>query len=195
MSKKYLFFDIESIDRRSKFIATFGYVLVDSNFNVLVKEDILINPDVEEYDWYVLKNIFHYTREDAVNSPKFSYFYDKINELLTDSNIVNMGYAIINDLDYLRNDYHRMGREYNNLEGYDVQVFYKKLNNLENGMKLFNLARTFGIDVTGYIEHKSDDDAMVSMLITKHYCEKFNLSIDEFVNKFEISVRPTKLKM
>ena len=31
------------------------YVLTDDKFNVLEKEDILINPDVIEYDWYAIE--------------------------------------------------------------------------------------------------------------------------------------------
>lgn len=74
MSKKYLFFDIESIDRKSRFICTFGYVLIDENFNIIESDDILINPNVIEYDWYVLKNMFYYTKEDALASPTFEHF-------------------------------------------------------------------------------------------------------------------------
>lgn len=194
MSKKYLFFDIESIDRKSRFTCTFGYVLTDDKFNVLAKEDILINPDVIEYDWYVLKNMFYYTKEDAITSPKFDYFYNKINTLLDSEDIVVMGYAIVNDLDYLRNDYERLGYDYSHLQGYDIQIFYKLLNSQINGMKLFTLAKSFGVDVSKFIEHKSDDDAEVSMLIAKYYCESINLSIDEFIDKFDIKVTPSKRK-
>ena len=40
---RYLFFDIECSD--GTHICTFGYVLTDSNFNVLDKQDLLINPE------------------------------------------------------------------------------------------------------------------------------------------------------
>ena len=39
----YLFFDIECSDGRH--MCSFGYVLTDSNFAILKKEDILINPE------------------------------------------------------------------------------------------------------------------------------------------------------
>lgn len=194
MSKKYLFFDIESIDRKSKYICTFGYVLTDENFNVLDKKDIIINPDVVEYDWYVLKNMFYYTKEDAVSSPIFSDVYKEIDALINSSDIVVLGYAITNDLDYLRNDYERAGLDYSFLSGFDIQTFYKKINGLENGLKLFKLANVFGIDTSKFIEHKSDDDAFVSMLIAKHYCDVLNLSLDEFIAKYDIKVFPSKRK-
>lgn len=195
MDKKYLFFDIESIDRKSRFTCTFGYVLVDEKFNILESDDILINPDVVEYDWYVLKNMFYYTKEDAVASPTFVHFFERINSLVTSPDIVVMGYAIANDLDYLRNDYDRLGVGTEELKGYDIQLFYKEHNSLINGAKLFYLAKSFGIDTSGYAEHKSSDDAIVSMLITKHYCESMNLSLAEFINKYNILVRPSKRKI
>ena len=195
MSKKYLFFDIESIDRKSRYTCSFGFVLTDDKFNVILKDDILINPMVEEYDWYVLKNMFYYTKEDALSSPSFAEVFDRINNLVDAEDIVVMGYAIGNDLDYLRNDYDRLGYDTSSLYGYDIQLFYKQLNSQINGMKLFNLAKSFGIDVSGYNEHKSDDDAEVSMLIAKHYCESMNLTIDEFIDKYDILVRPSVRKV
>jgi DNA polymerase III alpha subunit (gram-positive type) len=195
MGKKYLFFDIESIDRRSKYICTFGYVLTDEKFNILHKEDMLINPDVIEYDWYVLKTMFHYTKETAISSPTFAEVFDKISGLVENDDIVVMGYAIVNDLDYLRNDYDRLGYDTSRLYGYDIQLFYKQINSLINGMKLFNLAKSFGIDTSKYIEHKSDDDAEVSMLIAKHYCDTMNLTIEEFISKYDILVRPSARKV
>jgi DNA polymerase III alpha subunit (gram-positive type) len=195
MGKKYLFFDIESIDRKSKFTCTFGYVLVDEKFNIIESDDILINPDVIEYDWYVLKNMFYYTKEDAVASPTFSHFFEKIDSLVCSPDVVVMGYAIANDLDFLRNDYERLGKSSDKLCGYDIQLFYKELNNLANGAKLFYLAKSFGIDVSKFAEHKSSDDAYVSLLIAKHYCESLDLSLDEFVSKYDILVYPPKKKV
>lgn len=195
MNKKYLFFDIESIDRKSRFTCTFGYVLVDEKFNILESDDILINPNVIEYDWYVLKNMFYYTKEDALASPTFEHFFERINLLVSSPDIVVMGYAIANDLDYLRNDYDRLGVSTEELKGYDIQLFYKEHNSLINGAKLFYLAKSFGIDTSGYVEHKSSDDACVSMLIAKHYCESMNLSLSEFIDKYNILVRPSKRKI
>ena len=195
MGKKYLFFDIESIDRKSRYTCTFGYVLTDEKFNIIDKDDILINPDVIEYDWYVLKNMFYYTKEDAIDSPTFAGVFDRINALVDNDDIVVMGYAIANDLDYLRNDYDRLCLDISRLYGYDIQLFYKHLNQQINGMKLFSLAKSLGIDVTNYIEHKSDDDAAVSMLIAKYYCENMNITIDEFIDKYDILVKPSIRKV
>ena len=58
---KYLFFDIDCAncnDRRGK-IYSFGYIIADEGLNVIESEkDIVMNPDVDKWDWYVLKNIF-----------------------------------------------------------------------------------------------------------------------------------------
>ena len=94
MNKKYLFFDIESIDRKSRYTCTFGYLLVDSNFNIIEKDDILINPNVIEYDWYVLKNMFYYTKEDAVVSPSFYENFNIDPEAYEDISITTLPFSV-----------------------------------------------------------------------------------------------------
>lgn len=50
--KKYVFYDSESIDIKHKYSFTFGYVVTDENFNVIMpKEDIVFNPDIPKQDW------------------------------------------------------------------------------------------------------------------------------------------------
>ena len=63
---KYLFFDIECANRdetgRNQ-IYSFGYLLTDENLNVIETEkDIVINPDVEQWDWYVVKHMLAYPK-------------------------------------------------------------------------------------------------------------------------------------
>ena len=50
--KKYVFYDSESIDIKHKYSFTFGYVVTDENFNVIMpREDIVFNPDIPKQDW------------------------------------------------------------------------------------------------------------------------------------------------
>ena len=69
----YLFFDIECAD--GTHMCSFGYVLVDEKFNILEKDDILINPKCafrlgrDEFDHKIRTN-----RTKPVSpSPKFPY--------------------------------------------------------------------------------------------------------------------------
>ena len=56
MSETYLFFDIESANcyGGEGHICSFGYVICDSDFNVLEMDDIVMNPEAP-FDWYLTK--------------------------------------------------------------------------------------------------------------------------------------------
>jgi hypothetical protein len=63
---KYLFFDIECANRDStgrNQIYSFGYILADENMHILEREkDILINPNVKQWDRNVVKEILAYPK-------------------------------------------------------------------------------------------------------------------------------------
>ena len=72
----FLFFDIECANCFGGVgkIFSFGYVLTDEHFNILERDDILMNPDVTRWDWYVIKNMVAYDRSISPrsrNSPNF----------------------------------------------------------------------------------------------------------------------------
>ena len=54
MDKSYLFFDIECancFDGVGK-MCSFGYVLVNEEFEILDEDDVVMNPEAE-FDWYL----------------------------------------------------------------------------------------------------------------------------------------------
>ena len=66
----YLFFDIEcaSVNKTVAKICVFGYCLADENFNVIEKEDLLINPHGE----------FHLTDRRGEKGLVLPYSYETI---------------------------------------------------------------------------------------------------------------------
>lgn len=63
----------------------------------------------------------------------------------------------------------------------DVQTIHKDYNNLINPFSTEKLVEELNLDVNKYVPHKSDDDAEVSMLVTKNFakswgCRLINLS-------------------
>lgn len=83
---KYVYFDIEcasNIDGKAK-ICSLGYVVTDSSFNILEKDDLVINPNIERKDYsaYVMNNIVKYTIEELESKQNFPFFYEKIKHLL-----------------------------------------------------------------------------------------------------------------
>lgn len=83
---KYLFFDCEfanCYDSKEK-ICEFGYVMVDENFKVLYKDNIIINPNIKpnEWDWYALRKILTRKREEYENKLFFPAYHKKIVALI-----------------------------------------------------------------------------------------------------------------
>ena len=50
---KYLFFDLEYASQKggTSKICEFGYVVTDENFNILEKDNLIINPNIYRYEW------------------------------------------------------------------------------------------------------------------------------------------------
>ena len=103
---KYLFFDIECsvVSKNAAKICAFGYCLVDEQFHILDKQDILINPkgnfhltDRKGEQGIVLP----YKYEDFKTFPTFPALADKIYALLQAEDRLVDGHASMNDVKYL----------------------------------------------------------------------------------------------
>ena len=103
---KYLFFDIEcaGVFKNVAKICAFGYCLVDEQFHILEKEDLLINPqghfhltDRKGEQGLVLP----YKYDDFKKYPTFVERADKIYALLQDKDTLVVGHAVMNDVKYL----------------------------------------------------------------------------------------------
>ena len=139
---KYVFFDIECacVYKSVAKICAFGYVVADEKFNVLEREEILLNP----------KGKFHltdrkggqgivlpYEYEDFKKYPIFPAVYKKIKALLEDKESMVCGHATINDVNYLNLETRRFKLPSFQFRFYDTQFFYM---NCEN-----SYSRQFGL--------------------------------------------------
>lgn len=184
---RYLFFDIECSEGKS--MCSFGYVLTDEKFNVLEKEDILMNPEA----------IFHtgawgkknreafpgiemaYPKEVFLKNPTFPARYEKIKSLIEYKDQTVIGFSHKNDTVFLDTACKRYNLPSIDYDFVDVQTIHKDYNNLVNPFSTEKLVEELNLDVNEYVPHKSDDDAAVSMLVTKSFCEKEGLSLNELV--------------
>ena len=103
---KYVFFDIECacVYKNTAKMCAFGYVVTDGKFQVIEREDILLNPkgkfhltDRKGREGLVLP----YEYEDFKKYPVFSAEYPRIKALLEDKDAVVLGHATVNDVNYL----------------------------------------------------------------------------------------------
>lgn len=134
----YLFFDIESAHGNfSKgAMCSFGYVLCNDNYDILEQDDILINPELEKWDWYVVKNILPYSKDVYNSMSSFPKSYERIKTLLTRPNTMIINHGIENDVFITSSTIRRYKLEQFDYHFYDTALFYKKYRNTKGTLSL-----------------------------------------------------------
>lgn len=186
----YLYFDIECCD--GKHICSFGYVITDENFNILEKKDIVINPQWRfklGRDGFDPRINLAYTESTFQKQKTFNYYYEDIKDLLTRSNQILLGHSITADIQYLKIACERYGCDNIDLEIYDTQDFYYQLNKKYKTRSLDNIVNDLGIDISNLQEHKSCDDAEISMLVAKEICDKLSITLSDLLELCDKSKR------
>lgn len=193
----YLYFDIECCD--GKHICSFGYVITDENFKILEKKDILINPQCKfklGRAGFDPRINLAYSESTFQKQKTFKYYYEEIKNLLTRSNLTLLGHSITSDIQYLKIACEKYRRDNFNFEVYDTQDFYYQLNKKYKNRSLDNIVKDLEIDISNLQEHKSCDDAEISMLVTKEICNRLNITLNELLKLCEGSkVNSSKKKL
>ena len=167
---KILFFDMEFANGKVPgSIYSIGYLVTDENFEILQEPtDLLINPDCE-WNEYVEQNILAYPREQVEAAPKFPMVYDEVAELFEDVDFA-VGFAVNNDVRALRK----------NCERYDLSQIRYSAFDTERLCRLMDEhreARGLGGCYTAWCgeapanQHRSDGDALATMLLFRKICE------------------------
>ncbi|MCM1437865.1 MAG: exonuclease domain-containing protein [Roseburia sp.] len=171
-----LFFDIEcaSVYKTTAKICAFGYVLCDEKFNIIKKEDILINP----------KGKFHltdgrgehglvlpYEYSEFKKYPVFPQVYGRIRDLLEDKNNLVFGHATINDVNYLDLETRRFRLPPFNFYFSDSQLMYMTaVNDFSRQFGLEYITKDLQVEFT---PHRAADDAYATMRVTEALCRKY----------------------
>lgn len=177
-----LFFDIEcaSVYKTTAKICAFGYVLCDEHFNIIEKEDILINP----------KGKFHltdgrgehglvlpYEYGEFKKYPVFPQVYDRIRKLLEDKDNLVFGHATLNDVNYLDLETKRFHLPPFDFTFSDSQLMY--MTSIADFSRQFALQYiTKDLDVE-FTPHRAADDAYATMRVTEALCKKHGCSCAE----------------
>lgn len=183
----YLFFDCECancFDGEGK-ICSLGYVLTDDDFNIIEKDDVLINPKCE-FDWYILnpKNPCHlaYSKDEFRAHPDFESYYKDIKKLFTSGNRKIFGFSVDGDVSFINTACERAGVNYIQFSALDLQPVLNEV--YQNKMKLSLWCQYLHIDTSSYTAHRSVDDAEMTMLCCKAMCKKLGITGDELYEKF-----------
>ena len=185
---RILAYDVESCtgNTRDGSLCSFGYVLTDENFNVIKKEDILINPLPKKFRLGRKGEEPHiklsYTEDEFRASPRFDLAYEKIASLFTKDTLV-IGFAISNDLAYLNDACKHYGKKIINFNYFDIQQIMSFIHTDMKNASLISYAKQYGLE---FIEHRSDEDAYATLLLYKFACEKLKITSKELINYYGI---------
>jgi DNA polymerase III epsilon subunit-like protein len=183
-------------------ICAFGYCLTDEQFNIIEKEDLLINP----------KGKFHltdrkgktglvlpYDYQDFKNYPDFPQVFPRIRKILEGKNKLVFGHATNNDIKYLNLETKRFSLPPFEFAFYDTQLLYMSMiGAFEKQLGLESVAQALNVDFTperaeetaDFAPHRAVDDAYVTMRIAQEMCKKEGLFLGELLQKYD--VRPGK---
>ncbi len=192
----YVFFDVECANclKGEGKICSLGYVKTDSDFNVMKKKDILINPDAP----FLLGNaaqgkgiklaypLFRFKWADT-----FPSYYEEIKKLLENEDNMVFGFSVGQDVSYLSYTCSRYQLPQLDFPFYDIQLFEKKMRGEKNIRGLDSLIEEFQLDK--YTLHRSDDDALMTLEVFKKLLEISNLTVEEGLEKYPC--RDTSLEL
>lgn len=178
----YLFFDIECADGHR--ICSFGYVLVDERFCILQKEDRLVNPHcpfrLGRYSEGPSIELA-YSKDEFYASPDFAERYGGIAELFGVSDRMFFGHSVASDITFLADACKKYNKKRLKFDAFDTQTLYAKHDPERRIRSLETITEELGIDTNGLAEHKSCDDAEMTMLVAKRLCENLGCSLAELV--------------
>lgn len=180
---KYLSFDIECADGGKATICSFGYVIADEQFNVLKKEDIVMNPDGK----FFLEGRagrpdvkLAYSKDRFERAPKFPYFYERIKALLENEEYTVVGHSVSDDVAYLNKACKRYKLPALKFSYFDTQRFYREVTGERRSISLENAMLSLGIE-RGVQYHRSDEDALATLLVLQKLLEQKGTSLAGYV--------------
>ena len=188
---KYLFFDIECsvVSKNAAKICAFGYCLTDEKFNILEKEDILINPqggfhltDRKGTQGLVLP----YEYSNFKKYPTFPQLAERIYALLHDKDTLVAGHATMNDVKYLNLESKRFNLPSFHFAFTDTQfVYMNRKGDFSRQFGLGAIAEELGVEFTA---HCAVDDAYATMKVAEAMCKEEGLTFLQLLEKYEMTL-------
>ena len=186
MSRSYLFFDIECancFDGNGK-MCSFGYVITDDQFNILDSQDVVMNPEAE-FDWYLFskKNecALAYSKDYFRMQHNFEAYHTGIKKLMEAPERKILGFSVSNDIGFLLYATERYDLTPINYSAFDMETIINQAKNEKKGLKAW--CEYYKIDLSKLTAHNSRDDAMMTMLLAKAFCEEQNTDIESLLQK------------
>lgn len=183
----YLIFDLETGDSQSGLggICSFGYVLCNDNLEIIKSKDIIINPELLKWDWYALKKILPYDKEEYESKEPFNVAYKEIKKLFEIDDLYVVNHAIENDIRMIIQTCRRYKISFIDFKYLDSSELYKKIKNRKHIDSLDTISMEV-CETEKRKKHSSLDDALRVHTILKKICENESLSLGELFKKYNI---------
>lgn len=188
MDKTYLFFDIECANCFGGVgkMCSFGYVLINEDWEILDEDDVVMNPEAE-FDWYLFDPKhgckLAYSKDYFRSKHNFESYYSPIKKLIEASGRKVFGFSIKNDMGFLQSACERYNLPSINYAAYDVATIIDNANDVKNGKGLEEWCKIYKVSVENLKAHKSVDDAKMTMLLLKAFCETNEETLDSIIEK------------
>ncbi|MBQ8433803.1 MAG: hypothetical protein IJX23_03235 [Clostridia bacterium] len=186
---KYLAFDIEAANGyKLSSICSIGIVIADEQFNILSRQNVWINPKTKYNLNGTRKNVgidLHLDKKLLDSSPYFSQVYDKIKALLTDPNYVVVGHAVDADVRMLNATCKRYNLPSLDFNFICSQLLYKLYKGEKEVKALSKIANVIGVT---FLEHNSEEDALMSMLTLKYLVQDSGLTVQQLIEKYHVRI-------
>ena len=168
---KLLFFDMEFANGQVPgSIYSFGYLVTNEAFEILVPPtDLLVNPEAP-WNAYVAEHILAYPKEEVEAAPAFPAYYERLRALFAEADVA-VGFAVSNDTRALKSACARYALEPIRFATLDME---KICRNMEEHREAHGLA--------GYVQawcgaeplnqHRSDGDALATMHLLRAICKE-----------------------
>lgn len=186
---EYLVIDTESCTGKDNdgSLCSIGYCVCDENLNIIKQEDVLFNPMPRRFSVGDKKNAkrtgikFAYEVEDFRKAPRFIEKYEFVKSLFQSRTVI--GFAMVNDVKYLNDACDKYGVPRIQYEFIDAQFIYSLLHPEANSIGLKTLGEKYDLK---YTEHRSDDDAAVSVTLLKKILEQEGISLNDVLIKYSV---------
>lgn len=165
-------------------MCSFGYVVVNEDFEILDEDDVVMNPETE-FDWYLFdpkKDCqLAYSKDYFRMQHNFESYYVPIKKLMETANRKIMGFSVANDIGFLQSACERYDLNDINYAAYDLAAILNLLKNEKHGLE--DWCDIYKISREGLRSHKSVDDAKMTMLLAKAVCEEKGITIEKLFSE------------
>lgn len=180
---EYLFFDLEFATQehgKSK-ICEFGYVITNEKFEVLERDNFIINPNIRDSEWNltVLSEILTKSKIVYENGYTFDECYLDIKDIFEEVDMV-FGHTTYCDAKAINDELQRYEFPPIDFVFYDVCELYKYYAKTDRSYSVSDIVKK--LDMIGEDSlHDAGTDAFNTMLILKGLCQKMNINATQLI--------------